>query len=89
MMRAIAAALSLALMAGCATGPGTVTRVPVPVACAEPVPERPLMPTDTLAPGVDLFVFTTHAQAEIEVREAYEKRLLLALSECRKPVASP
>lgn len=89
MTRTVLAAVMLALLAGCATGPGTTTRVPVPVACAEPVPERPLMPTETLTRGVDLFVFTTHAQAEIEIREAYEVRLLLALRECRKPVALP
>lgn len=89
MTRAAMAGLLAVLLAGCAAGPGTVTRVPVPVACAEPEPERPLMPTETLAPGVDLFVFTKYAQAEIDVREAYEARLLLALRECRKPVAAP
>lgn len=88
MMRAAAAVAVLVLLAGCATRPGSVTRVPVPVACAEPVPERPPMPTETLAPGVDVFRFTTHAQAEIEVREAYEMRLLTALQACRTPLTT-
>lgn len=79
----------LALLAGCTTLPGTVTRVPVPVACAEPEPERPLMPTDTLAPGADPFTFVIFAQAEIVLRDAYEGRLLTALRACRKPVVAP
>ena len=77
-------ALICLALAGCGTMPGAVeVRVPVPIPCAEPVPERPNMPTESLRPGVDLFVFATHAQAEIEVREAYEVRLLKALQACR------
>lgn len=74
----------LAFLAGC-TGlpPSTVTRVPVPVACLEPVPERPAMPTETLRPGVDIFVFVKTAQAEIVLREVYEDRLRTALAACR------
>lgn len=81
--RTVAASL-LAFLAGC-TGPptSTVTRVPVPAACLEPVPERPAMPTETLRPGVDIFVFVKTAQAEIVLREVYEDRLRTALTACR------
>lgn len=87
MMRAAAIAVVLSLLGGCAGfNTSTVTRVPVPVACLEPVPERPVMPTDTLRPGVDTFVFVISTQAEILLREAYEIRLLTALQACRKPL---
>lgn len=78
------APLILLALAGCSTVPDAVeVRVPVPIPCQEPVPERPTMATESLRPGVDLFSFATHAQAEIEVREAYETRLLRALNACR------
>lgn len=89
MSRAAAIAVSLGLLGGCATPSAIVTRVPVPVACAEPVPQRPAMPTETLRPGVDIFVFTKNAQAEIVLRDAYEVRLLTALQACRAPVRNP
>lgn len=77
-------ALTALVLVGCATAPDAVeVRVPVPIPCKEPVPERPAMATETLRPGVDLFTFATHAQAEIEMREAYESRLLRALNACR------
>lgn len=86
-MRAAAWATILSLLGGCAGfNTSTVTRVPVPVACAEPVPERPAMPTEALRPGVDTFVFVINAQAEILLRDAYEVRLLTALQACRKPL---
>lgn len=83
-IKSFCALICLAL-AGCGTvAPDVVVRnVPVPTPCVEPVPERPSMPTESLRPGADLFVFATHAQAEIEVREAYEVRLLKALQACR------
>jgi hypothetical protein len=86
-MKRLCVALAGLCVVGCAgVGQGVPIRVPVPIACAEPVPERPAMPTDGLAPGVDLFTFTVTAQAEIEVREGYEGRLLNALDGCRRPV---
>lgn len=82
----IAMTIALALIAGCsAIGTSTTTRVPVPVACLEPVPERPAMPTETLRPGVDIFVFVKTTQAEIVLREVYEDRLRTALIACRAP----
>ena len=61
--------------------------VPVPVACDEPVPERPAMPTEQLRPGATVDQFTQAAQAEIERREAYEIKLAAALDNCRRPMA--
>ena len=60
--------------------------VPVPVECKEPVPERPVMPTEALASTATLDQFTQAAMAEIERREGYEGELLAALENCRKPV---
>ena len=47
-----------ALLAGCAWQKHVEiqrVKVPVPVECREPVPDRPVMPTEALAPGVALF----------------------------------
>lgn len=86
----ICAAAVLAL-AGCQTAPARVelqrVHVPVPVACDEPVPERPAMPTEQLRPGATVDQFTQAAQAEIERREAYEIRLATALANCIRPIS--
>ncbi|GAB2472298.1 hypothetical protein GCM10027082_24770 [Comamonas humi] len=81
--------LALALV-GCATAPARVetqrVNVPVPVACDEPVPERPAMPTEALEPRVMPFVLLRAALAEIDRREAYEIRLRTALENCIRPL---
>ncbi len=68
-------------------------KVPVPVECAEPVPARPVMPAEALrqqeAVSVDVDQFVQAALAELARREGYELRLLTALNNCRRPVASP
>lgn len=82
----------LALLAGCASAPRVELQrvnVPVPVECREPVPERPAMPTEALAPGVDPFVLMRAALAEIDRREGYEMRLRTALEICTRPVVEP
>ena len=77
-----------ALLAGCA-GQKHVeiqrVKVPVPVECREREPERPVMPTEALAPGVALFELVQSALAEIDRREAYEVRLRAALQICIAP----
>ena len=77
-----------ALLVGCA-GQKHVeiqqVKVPVPVECREPVPDRPAMPTEALAPGVALFELVQAALAEIDRREAYEVRLRAALQICIAP----
>lgn len=78
-----------ALLAGCATKKHVETQrvaVPIPVQCQEPVPARPVMPTDSLGGGATLDQFAQAAMAEIERREGYEGELLAALENCRKPV---
>ncbi|ABM32318.1 hypothetical protein QRO11_15240 [Paracidovorax citrulli] len=78
-----------ALLAGCAGAPRVEIQrvnVSVPVECQEPVPARPVMPTDALRAGATVDDFTKAAQAEIERREGYEGELLTALEACRAPI---
>lgn len=74
--------------AGCGTVPQTITvKVPVPVECRVPVPDRPAMPTDALAPAFTLDMFVAAVAAEIELREGYELQLQVALATCTAPIA--
>ena len=78
----------MSLLAGCAAPEPRIevrtVNVAVPVPCIEPVPERPGMPTESLAPGVTLDGFVAATQAEIELREGYEDQLRTALDNCRR-----
>lgn len=76
-----------AMLWGCA-GPGSmqITKVPVPVACQETEPGRPVMPTEALAPDAPLDAFVQAATAEIERREGYELKLRTALQACIAPI---
>ena len=81
--------LALMLLAGCASGPRVELQrvnVPVPVECREPTPDRPVMPTEALLPGVHPFVLLQSALAEIDRREGYEVRLRAALEICTTPI---
>ena len=78
-----------ALLAGCATKTHVEIQrvaVPVPVECREPVPARPVMPTESLGATTTLDQFAQAAMAEIERREGYEVELRTALENCRKPI---
>ena len=89
MKNAIFLIAACALLAGCATKKHVETQrvaVPIPVQCQEPVPARPVMPTDSLGGGATLDQFAQAAMAEIERREGYEVELRTALENCRKPV---
>ncbi len=89
MKTAIALIAACALLAGCAARNHVEIQrvnVPVPVECKEPVPERPVMPTENLSTTATLDQFAQAAMAEIERREGYEGELLAALENCRKPV---
>lgn len=79
--------LAIALLgAGCASAPVyTRVHVPVPVACTEPIPDRPAMPTEALAPGVAPWTLLQSALAEIDRREGYELQLRAALAVCTGP----
>ena len=90
MMRAILLLGALSL-AGCGTVPRVEVqevKVPVPVECREPVPDRPAMPTEALADDADPFELLRAALVEIDRREGYEVRLLAALMACTR-LASP
>ena len=82
-MKAIILIAACVAMAGCAT---TSLKVPLPVACNEAVPERPVMPTEALAPGAEPFILTRAALAEIDRREGYEIKLRAALVACTAPL---
>lgn len=90
MKSAIALIAFCALVSGCATQNHVEVQrvnVPIPVACEEPVPDRPAMPTEALRPGATVDDFTRAAVAEIERRKGYEGQLLTALETCRMPIA--
>lgn len=77
----------LFLLTACGTTPVlTEIKVPVPVACQEKVPDRPVMPTEefTEKPALDQYVRA--ARAEIERREGFEQMLVAALKACTDPV---
>lgn len=79
--------LAALLGAGCAGTPQyTPMNVPVPVACQEEVPDRPVMPTEALAPGATPWVLQRAALAEIDRREAYELKMRAALRACTAPI---
>ena len=88
----VSAALAAVLLsgAGCAQSPPRVeiqrVNIAVPVACNEPEPERPVMPTEHLAGDVDPDTWAKSVIAEIERREGYEGQLRVALSSCKKPL---
>ena len=64
------------------------TNIPLPVECKEPVPDRPVMPTEALAPGVAAWELLRAALSEIDRREAYEIKLRTALVACTTPIES-
>ncbi len=86
---AIALIAVCAMVTGCASVPAVEVQkinIPIPVACEEPVPARPAMPTEALRPGATVDDFTRAAMAEIERREGYEGELMVALGACRAPI---
>lgn len=74
-----------AMLLGC-NATMTQVKVPVPVACQETEPTRPIMPTDRLLPGAALDAVVQAAAAEIERREGYELKLVTALRACIAPI---
>jgi hypothetical protein len=81
-----AAAGLCAVLAGCGVAPLQLVKTPIPVECRVQRPMRPAMPTEALAPGVDLDRFAAAAMAEIELREGYELELNAALDVCTTEV---
>lgn len=79
-----------ALLSGCASTPTFGIKkinIAIPVSCQEQVPERPVMPTEALQPGVAPWVLLRAALAEIDRRQAYELVMRAALVACTAPVA--
>jgi predicted metal-binding protein len=81
------AVVGAVLLAGCETAPRVEIQrvnVAVPVECKEPIPARPVMPTEALRLGATVDQFTQAAQAEIERREGYEVQLVESLAICTR-----
>lgn len=77
------------ILAGCTAVPRIevqIVKVPVPVGCREPTPDRPSMPTETLADDADPFELLRASLAEIDRREGYEVKLVAALENCKRPL---
>lgn len=84
----VAGMLALAgVLSACEVAPVQGVKVPIPVECRVETPVRPAMPTEALAPGVDLDRFSASALAEIELREGYEIELRIALLQCIQPTS--
>lgn len=87
-----AALAAVLLMAGCSSSPSKVgiqqVKAAVPVACQEPEPSRPVMPTEHLAGDADVDAYVQAAAAEIKRREGYEDLLVTALRNCKQPLAT-
>ena len=85
-MRIILMAMCAAVLAGCGATRTLKVSVPVPVACNETVPQKPVWPTEGLAPGAPPFILLRAALAEIDRRDGWETELLAALMACTAPV---
>jgi len=88
-IRQFAALAGLLALAGCETTPRVEIQrvnVAVPVECKEPIPDRPVMPTEALRPGATVDQYAQASMAEIERREGYEVQLVAALAICTRPV---
>lgn len=91
-MRSAILIAAVLVLTGCATAPRVevqTVKVPVPVECREPTPDRPSMPTEALAEDADPFDLLRASLAEIDRREGYEVKLVTALENCKRPLASP
>ena len=86
----ILASLAAGALVGCASAPPRVeiqrVNVAVPVECKEPIPARPVMPTEALRPGATVDQYAQASMAEIERREGYEGQLVAALANCTRPI---
>lgn len=84
----IAAAILIALLAGCGAAPLKVpetVQVPVPVSCIEaPIP-RPNFYTDAELAAMDDYKATLHLWLERRVRQAYEALIEAAMAGCWQP----
>lgn len=85
-MKWMLCALPALMLAGCGASAPRQVSVAVPVECRVLTPARPAMPTESLAPGVELDRFVASAMAEIEIREGYEVKLRAVVDACTAPI---
>ena len=89
-MKFAAILIAACALSACAVGGKSIeiqrVNVAVPLECKEPIPDRPVMPTEALRPGATVDQFAQAAQAEIERREGYEGQLLAALVICTRAI---
>ena len=79
--------VALGALVGCAGFKDLQTvKVAVPVECRASTPDRPVMPTEALQPGVALDRLVAASLAEIDLREGYEIKLVAALASCTRPM---
>lgn len=90
-MKTAIALIAACALAACSAGRNHVeiqrVNVAVPVECKEPIPARPVMPTEALRLGADVDQFAQAAMAEIERREGYEGQLRVAMLVCTTPLS--
>lgn len=83
-------ALASGALAACGHNPPvTQARAVIPTECKETVPDRPAMPTEALKPGTKTDGYVQAAEAELDIREAYEGKLRTALVSCTTPLSAP
>lgn len=86
----LSVALAAGLLTACGASPPLVeiqtVKIAVPVACQEPEPAKPVMPTEHLAGDADVDAYVQAAAAEIERRKGYEGQLVTALRNCKTPL---
>lgn len=85
----LAAAILLIVVLGFLVGCGTTTtttNVPIPIVCAEVVPPRPVMPTETFSGPPTLDEYVQASLAELQFREGYEVKLRAGLIACTTPL---
>lgn len=85
----IAILLSALVLAGCVATPRVelqTINIAVPVECREPMPERPTMPSEQLAPGTDVFELLRAAMA---TRSCCAPHWKIAPDHCRNRTSLP
>lgn len=85
MMRPVLLSAALLALAGCASQQHQVL-TPLPVACDVQTPARPAMPLEGLAAPYTVDQWIANAIAEVQVREAFENELRVALAGCTAPL---
>lgn len=88
-IKSIALALSVAVLAGCASkpiGPTQTVEVKIPVreACKTPTPAQPAWVVPSVAKGADIFEQMKALLVDRELGFGYQKELETALETCKR-----